>query len=469
VTRIARLTALLAAASLLLAAGATGCASTRTDGIAVSGTTSADLVTVSAPKLDTPAMDVTIGIANLQTPQLQAVARKKAQAAAAASASNRSPVPAGRLATVTVQAGDTVKKGQVIAVFDDAGLKLAVQYVEAGYKRVRKTADTLDANASDLRDQRETVYDARAQLLTGITQMKQGIAGIAQMKSGIAQMTSGLAQMDAGLGQMSAALSKIDAGRAQLASALAAAEHAAETTPAPPGIDEQIAALKQQIAKLDGQRASLITQRTALQKQRKALAGQLAGLKATLAAVQKKIPGDPAALLAQMQSGKAQVASALSKMADGISQMENGADTMRVGSEAQSAALKAARQALSDATLRAPCDGVVVSAMPGGQVAMVGAPVVVIRPSGETLVDVYLEADQLAGVKPGVTADIALDSVPNVLKGTVRTVWSTQTFPPTAYPTKVVHLSRVTRVTVRVADDALPRGVPADVVIHPSP
>jgi hypothetical protein len=92
--------------------------------------------------------------------------------------------------------------------------------------------------------------------------------------------------------------------------------------------------------------------------------------------------------------------------------------------------------------------------------------VIVIRPNAGTLVDAYVDPADIARVKLGMSADVSMDSVRGELEGEVRRVWPDEEFPPSNYPTKIVHLSRVVRVTVAVNDDALPLGVPADVVIH---
>jgi X-X-X-Leu-X-X-Gly heptad repeat protein len=171
----------------------------------------------------------------------------------------------------------------------------------------------------------------------------------------------------------------------------------------------------------------------------------------------------------KIASGLSQMADALTKMSDGIDQLENTAKVVRIASEGQAVGVDLARNSLAQAALRSPCAGVVKKAVPGGQMVMVGAPVVVIRPKGPTLVDAYLAPDQIGRVKVGDPSDVTFDSVPKVLKGTVSTVWPTETFPPTNYPTRIVHLSGAVRVTVTVPDERLPLGIPADVVIHPSP
>lgn len=441
-SRFRRVLAGLTVAALVVPAA--GCATTSTNGIAVSGTTRADLVTVAAPRLTAPNVDYTVGIAKLQTPALISASQKKAQAAALAAAFSRQPVAAGMLSTVTVQAGDTVKKGQVLAVFDDSALELGVQYAEAGYRRVREGANTLDATADDLRSQKS---DVRSK-------------GLAALASGQKQMNAAKATLATQYAQLSAKIASAERDKpnlrelqAQMASLQAQIQALVSSNPTmTPEVLKKIAGLKKQATEV-GTRIGMVM----------ALPQMQAGM-AKMKAGQQQL----AAAQAKLDSGRSQLNSGLAKMSDGILQLNNGADTMRTASGVQSAGLASAKNALAQATLRAPCDGVVISAISAGQVATVGEPIVTIRPSVGTLVDTYLTSDQLSGVKAGEKVDVTLDSVPGVLSGTVATVWPNQVFPPSNYPTKIVHMSSVTRVTIRLPDDALPRGIPCDVVIHPS-
>ncbi len=439
------LVALGSVAAALAAATVAGCATRAgagSGGIAVAGETRADLVSVAAPGLSTPALDVTVGIARPQQgagiPDISASVSKavsaKSQSAAAqqraAAAAGARPVPAGLLATVTVVPGSIVHEGQVVAVFDTRLLDLGVANAQAAYRRQLAQADALSSQASELRDQRGSVREQRAKL----------IEAQAQLESTLAQAETGMSQLKGGVAQLSAQV-------AADGKALAAAEEQLAATPAGPAHDalaSQVAGLKQKIA---------------------AEQARLAKLQAQLQQVEAGVPRLRQGL-AQAQAGRGRIASGLSQLTDAIGQLESGSEIVRAYASAQAVAVELARAALSQGTLRAPCDGVVVGAMHSGEVAIVGAPVVAVRPAGPTLVDSYLTSAQLAGVRAGVPADVALDSVRGVLNGRVRDVGANEEFPPSNYPTQIVHLSRVVRVTVSVPE-TLPLGVPADVVIRP--
>lgn len=299
------------------------------------------------------------------------------------------------------------------------------------------------ANADDLRDQRTTVRDARSQLVS-----QQQLLGEQKTK-----LTAQLAQMKSQQPKLEAALGSLRAARADLQAKLEAAEKLAASPTPPPGIAQAVAQLKGAIAQLDGKLVALET--------------GLGQLKAAIPQIE--------AGLAKMQTGevamadaRTKIADALSQMADGIDQLENAHDVMRVAARAQAVGVDIARFTREQTTLRAPADGLVLSALPAGQLAMVNAPVVVIRPLGAVLVDVYLAPDVAARVKAGDSADVTTDSLSETFAGRVQTVWPMVQFPPNNYPTTVTHMANAVRVTVAVEDDRLPVGVPADVAIHPS-
>lgn len=437
------LAAVLAAVLVVPALAACASASaTPGDTIAVSGQTRAEFVTVGAAPLTLTGYDPTIGIAKAQTPTALA-ARRTSAGRAAQAASQRAAVPAGTLAHVYVRPGDRVRKGQILAVFDDRMLRLGVAYAQAGYRKAVAAAGTLHANASDLRDQRSKVYDAKALLRTQAALL----AGAGGKLSGQA------AQLKAQIPQLVAAKAGLRQARAGLEAQLAEAKKQAASPTPPPGIQGKIAGLKAAIA---GVEAKLTKVEAAL--------GQLEAAMPKLAAAQAQMAKGKA----MMAAAKGKIGSALSKIDDGISQLENGSDTMRIASKAQGAGLGLARSALAEATVRAPEDGTVVRALSAGQVAMTGAPIVVLRPDSGTLVDTYLEPEQAARVKAGDPAEVTFDSVLGVQHGRVAVIASDQQFPPSNYPTQIVHLSAVVKVTVALPDRQLPLGVPVDVVIRPS-
>jgi multidrug resistance efflux pump len=431
-----------AAACVTLAiavASLSGCAKSVSTGIAVSGATRVDLVTVAAPKLTAPTIDVTAGIikpkrSDIATPGMGAMmtaqmkaASAAAQAAAAAAAARR-PIPAGMLTSVSVRPGDRVKKGQVIATFDDALLKLGVQSAEAAERKAGATPRILASQASDLRDTRATARST----------------GRAQLAAGQQKLDSGKASLEAKIALAVAMQPKLPAMLAALPGLKATLGALVAKPVKTPADREAIAALTKQIKEIGGAQALVAALPT------------MRGLLQQMAAAQQ-----------QLNAGKAKLNSGIAKLSDAIDQLSSGSDVARVAAGIPSAARAAAETALSQATLRAPCDGVVVTALHAGEVPIVGAPVVTIRPSGDTLLDTYLTLEQLSHVKTGCSADVSVDSVRAPLRGTVKWISADQQFAPSNYPTQIVHLSRVVRVTVSVPD-VLPAGVPADVVIHPS-
>lgn len=437
---------LTAAVSLMatLTFAVAGCASVDTSArsvgdISIAGTTRVDLVTVSAPAPANPTIDVTVGIATLQTPQ--AIAKRRA--AAASRSQSTGPRPAGVLAKVFVRPGDHVKKGQLVAVLDDRMLRVGVTLAEAAYRKSVAQSGLMAANASDLRDQRVAVYDARTLLRTQqtlLTTQGSKLAG---------QATAMKAQVP----QLEAALKGLLGAKAGLAAQLAQAEKAAQSPSPPPGIQQTIAGLQAAIGKVDAQIAQV--------------SGAVAGIQAAL----PKMTGALVQIttgMGKMAQAKALIATGLAKMADGITQLEQTSAVIKIASRAQAAGIDLAQLALDHANMRSPVDGTVVSALPTGQVAMVGAPVVIIRPDTRVLVDAFLSPEQAVRVRAGDAATVTLDSIREPLRGTVDTIWPTAEFPPNSYPTPIVHLSNVVRVTVSVPATDLPMGVPADVVITPT-
>ncbi len=442
-----RRTTLLAVLSLFVAGtlAISGCASAAASGsssagdITVAGTTRVDLVEVAAPAPSVSPIDVTVGIASLQTPQAIAARRRAASAKTPA----RGQAPAGMLTAVNVRPGDTVKKGQILAQLDDRLLRVALDNAEAASRRAVAGADTLKANASTLRDQRATVRDARSQLLT-----QQSL-----LNSQSGQVSAKLDQVNGQIAAANGQLGQDNARRAYLVAQLAAAQRQAASPKPPADIKDTIASLNSQLADVGKDIGKT-----------QAMLGMLNAALPQLEAAMAKM-GQGAA---QMSAAKAKIATALSKMSDGIDQLDQASSTAKIASAAQAAAIESAKAALDAATLRSPADGVVVSALPAGQVAMVGAPVVVIRPKTDVLVDVYLAPDQATRVRAGDPAEVTLDSLPAPVKGSVNTVWPGVQFPPNNYPTPIVHLADAVRVTVSVPQQNLPLGVPVDVVIHPT-
>lgn len=172
--------------------------------------------------------------------------------------------------------------------------------------------------------------------------------------------------------------------------------------------------------------------------------------------------------LQQVRSGLARIREGRQVLNDAMRRLEDAERLFEVGSDARTLAVDAAEDAVARATLRAPSAGLVTFAAATGEVLNVGAPVAKLQPDAPALVDVYVPAAEAEAHDVGHRAEVRLDSLPDrVFRGRVVQVGSVDEFPPTRYPTKVVHMTRAVRLTIRLqAGSGVPRGVPVDVVLY---
>jgi hypothetical protein len=117
--------------------------------------------------------------------------------------------------------------------------------------------------------------------------------------------------------------------------------------------------------------------------------------------------------------------------------------------------------------VRAPVDGVVVSVASAGDVLSPGATVAVIRRSRAVRVTTWIASAELRDVGLGDEVTVRGDWGAGARTGHVSIIGPRADYPPTAYPTKDVHLTRAVPVEV-VMDGGgrgfpLPPGAPVDV------
>jgi multidrug resistance efflux pump len=98
---------------------------------------------------------------------------------------------------------------------------------------------------------------------------------------------------------------------------------------------------------------------------------------------------------------------------------------------------------------------------------MVGAPIVRVRPGGHTEIDTYLTAAQLALIRVGSRAEVDFDSnSAGMLQGVVSRIADSAAYPPTSFPTGIVHMTKTVRVTISLDEgDWAPPGTPVDVLL----
>jgi len=98
----------------------------------------------------------------------------------------------GRIASLSVKAGDRVKAGQVLAVIDDRATQAGVAQAQAGFAQADANLANAKAHFERTRDLRAQGFVAQAALDTAQAQLKAAQAGVAAARAG--QTQAGVAQ-----------------------------------------------------------------------------------------------------------------------------------------------------------------------------------------------------------------------------------------------------------------------------------
>lgn len=393
--------------------------------IALAGDVQSDVQTVQAPAIAYPIADYSVGIPSSQTASPSA---KKA-----APAASSQPTVSGEIQRMYVAQGDHVDAGQVIVQYDTTRLKLGVNQAKTAARRAHaqvavlgKALDTIATNQDKLATARGTLATAKAALATGAAALAKAQAAFPAQKA--------------------AALKE----RAMLEQLLAQAEQGLAMLLKSPHPDPVAVA--------------------------KAKAG-IAKLKAGIAAIDQGLAAAPAGFAkgqAQIATGRTKLATASSQLSQGASalskakkQLQNARKVLQLTTAITDAAVTIADARLVQATVRAPVSGIVTEARSTGAVAMVGSPLVRIRPDEPTKIDSYLAPEQLSSVHVGDKATVNFDSnTKGPLTGRVTQIASQSEFPPTSFPTNIVHMTLTTRITVTLDDGGwAPPGTPVDLII----
>ncbi len=321
------------------------------------------------------------------------------------SMASRTPTVSGALDVVYVRQGDSVATGQPIAQLNTAMLDLGVAQAKAASKGAHAQVSVLGKGLQTIADNQAKLSDARAQLATAAKKLADAKAKI---KTGKSQLKAGIAKIEA----------MIDG------------PHPPGPWPPPP-LAQKLAQLKATLAKLE-----------AGEKKLNAAEGQLA-------------------------TGKSKLATGASALRDAKVKARNARELLGLVAEGQDILVDVAEYRKSQATILSPVSGTVTAARESGSVAMVGAPIVRVRPVGATEIDTYLTPAQLDLVRLGARAKVDFDSnKAGALGGTVTRIADSAAYPPTSFPTDIVHMTKTVRVTITLDDGAwAPPGTPVDVLI----
>lgn len=434
--------------------------------------------TIPAPAISYPSLAFTVKVVSNATPpaptillvenvttgrQFSLVTSPAIPGQSSTQTAGGQPVIAGTLTAVNVQVGDHVTTGTVLAQVDNRMLDLGIQGAQLQAQATRNTVKVLNNGIDTILDNIDKLATGRAALATGKAALATGKAQLAAGKIQLAKAKATLLAAKAGLLAAQKKLLEARNNRPVLEKQLADAQAQAAITPPGPALD----ALKAKIAQLEGLLASI---NPGLAK----IAANLAQVNAGLA----KIATGQAALV----TAQAALATGAAKLATAQSQLNAGADALamaktqtirardyvRTIAGGANVAVVLAQAKRDQTTIVSPVSGVVTQAASAGTAALVGAPLVRIQPDAATLVDAYLAGEQLGSVHVGSVADITYDSGRGkVLLGTVVTIGANTLYPPTSFPTDIVHMTRTVKVTFQLdSGDAPPAGTPVDIAIH---
>ena len=410
--------------------------------------------TVSAPAISYPTVTYSIQVLSnaamgKATQTINGTVIAGPQASATTSATTGIPVVSGRLRTVNLQVGDHVTTGTVIGQLDTTTLDLGVAYAKTSSDKTKNSVRVLNQSI-------DTILSNQDKLSTGWSQIATGRAKLAAAKKQLASAKATLIKAKAGLLAAQKQLLAAKANRAQLEATLAGLKAQAATFPpghVPPALTAKIAELGKLLASIDP-----------------GLAKIGAGLKQVNAGLVKVATGE-----AGLKTGAAALATAADKLSTAAaalstakSQVTNARDVTRIIADNASILVALAGAKRDQATLISPVSGVVTQAATSGQVVIVGAPVMRIQTDDRALIDTYLTGEQLAKVHTGDSADVSYDSnVGEALRATVAIIGADAQYPPTSFPTDIVHMTRTIKVTLRLDSGAYPpAGTPVDIAIH---
>lgn len=317
-----------------------------------------------------------------------------------------SPEMGGRVASVTVAAGDQVTAGQPLVQLDTTLLEAQLAQAQAGLRAAEASYELLAAgpSAAQLAAAEAAVARAQASLDSFNEQLATAETDEAEAQDQVEQLTE------------------------QIAEATATPTNP-QSQAALPGLNAQLTLAQQALAAKAAQVALLESQLTVAEASLDASQAQLA--------LAQEGPRPP-----QLAAAQAQV-------------------------EAAQAAVHLLETQIGRQTLTAPLDGVVLErTIEPGEVVAPGATLLVLGQLDQLTITVYVPEDRYGAIQVGQTARILVDSFPGEeFTGTVRHVADQAEFTPRNVQTAEGRSSTVFAIELFIGDGRghLKPGMPADV------
>jgi len=399
------------------------------------------------------------------------------------------PKVAGRIVSLKVREGDRATVGQIVAELDheelDAAVAQARAAVAAAESRLAQAEAALAVQGSSTA---ASVQQARAAVEASRTRVPQaGESAKLQQASVDAQIEQSEAQRQAAAAQVSASEAGLRAAQANVQAAEAALVRAQLEAARTEVLFRDGLVAAQQADTARTTLAAAIAQRDAAQAQRDAQRSQV---EATRSALRQAEAARAAALANRrtvtireldVAASQAQVDQALAALrgaqsATGlVAQRAREVDAARASVDQGKAGLTLARTARSNAVLRAPISGTVISkSAEVGDLVTVGSPIVTIADLDRPYLRIFVGETDLGRVKLGQPVDVRVDAFPNrVTRGTVNEISSRAEFTPGNVQTREERVKLVFGVKVGLSnpDGILKPGLPADaaILVGPSP
>ena len=469
-------TVLPLAASLVV--GLFGCA--EANRILVSGNVDDDLVVVQAPQIEVPEPDPNAGFADAETGTPGLPTTRGQTAAAGSPQSAATPVGSwSRVATVEVREGDQVQTGQVLVRFDSEAVRANVGVARADAKVAASQVPVLDSAIDKTYDKEHSVKSALKKINNAIRQLKSTRAKLSgqlhQARRELPQLEAKRAQLQGQRQQLQDKLRQVNQQLAELQKVLSQLPSQPPTTTTPSAIPAS-PNRKKLLATL----TKLQQGRTQLQNGLKQLTSAEAELITGLARLRAGIPKLENAIakidagLAKARTQRAKLRKARTKIIDARAELRRTRKLAVVAADAATVGVHVAENQKLLATVHAPASGVVVHAPTVGNVLAPGATVATIRKGDATSLTTWLSAAQLAQVCAGSQASVHADwMMGEPLDAMITLIGDQADYPPTAFATDEVHLTRAVPVRLTLTrssgqPQALPPGAPVDIEILPA-
>ncbi len=475
---------------------------------------------------------VSVAVPTLPTITVNPKAGSTSSSSASSAARSTSPVIAltglgsfVKVKRVMVSEGSPVQAGDVLALMDDAQLRVQVEVatsdaavagaqpnvlqakIDETYDKADELADkrqevedgiaTLKSNRSKLRTTRSDLLAARPQLLTarsGLLAQRSLVLTqaepVLQQRATLAEQRAALLAQRKTLAEQLSDLQELLADLSQTPSPSPSPKPGCHETPAPttpptppPSKDEilaTIAQLEAAIAQID---AGLVPLDAAIAQIDAGLAPLNAGLAqmdAGLVTIDTGLKQIATGLTA-IKTGLGKIADALTKARDGLTKLDEAEEKLldgrqklrnlkhlaEIAAEASLVPIRIARQQESLAIVTSPVNGFVVDVAAAGDLLAPGAILVTIREQAPAKVTAWLAPSELAQVCLNDRARVHGDwmDAGTSLPAKITRIGERWDYPPSSQATDQVHLTRAVPVEFTTTTGELPPGVPVELTI----